>query len=82
MKHAAILAVVGIIAGLGGVALSPAHPELGPRWFPIALVLTALPCIWVGAWVRLRQLATSRSGASHADEEEQLNHVPEMFRKP
>lgn len=46
MRHAIILGVVGIIAGMIGVAVSwnltPHH------WYPIALVVTALPCTWLG----------------------------------
>jgi len=57
MKHAAILAVVGTLAGLAGIAVSVANPELGPLWYPIALVVTALPCIWLGAWLRARRLS-------------------------
>ncbi|MBI5473820.1 MAG: hypothetical protein HY961_15895 [Ignavibacteriae bacterium] len=46
MRYALILGIVGIIAGLGGVIfswnLTPHH------WYPIALVVTALPCTWLG----------------------------------
>jgi hypothetical protein len=59
MRHAAILAVVGTLAGLGGVAVSLTHPELGPLWYPVLLVATSVPCIFVGAWWRVRQLAAS-----------------------
>ncbi len=59
MKHAVFLAVVGILAGLGGVGVSLAHPELGPLWYPVVLVVTSVPCIFVGAWWRVRQLASS-----------------------
>lgn len=23
-------------------------PEFGPKWYPILLVITALPCVWAG----------------------------------
>jgi MFS family permease len=47
MKHALILGVVGVILGLVGVALTW-NLELGPRWYPIALVVLAIPQCWVG----------------------------------
>ena len=46
MRHAIILGSVGIAAGTIGVVyawdVSPEH------WYPIALVITALPCTWLG----------------------------------
>jgi hypothetical protein len=53
LRHAVILAAVGTLAGSGGVALSLAHPELGPLWYPVVLVAMAWPCIWAGAWLSL-----------------------------
>ena len=29
--------------------------DLGPDWYPIAIVVTAFPCIWVGAALRTRR---------------------------
>lgn len=47
MLHAIILGFVGIVAGTIGIVVSwnltPHH------WYPIALVVTALPCTWLGA---------------------------------
>jgi len=31
-----------------GVIFIMTHRELGPAWYPIALVITALPCAWLG----------------------------------
>jgi hypothetical protein len=46
MRHAIILGFAGIVAGSIGVVfawnMSPEH------WYPIALVVTALPCTWLG----------------------------------
>ena len=47
MKHALILGVVGVILGLVGV-VATWNLELGPRWYPIALVVLAIPQCWVG----------------------------------
>jgi len=35
----------GLVLSLAGAI---ATMELGPDWYPIALVLTALPCAWLG----------------------------------
>jgi len=47
MKHALILGVVGVVLGLVGV-VATWNLELGPRWYPIALVVLAIPQCWVG----------------------------------
>jgi hypothetical protein len=57
MRHALILAALGSVAGLGGVAVAVTHPELGPLWYPVLLLVTALPCIWLGARGRVQQPA-------------------------
>jgi len=48
VRHALILGVIGLVPGVGGVMVAIAKPELGPLWYPIALVLTGLPCAWLG----------------------------------
>ena len=57
MKHALILGVVGVILGLVGV-VATWNLELGPRWYPIALVVLAIPQCWAGG--KLYELQTSR----------------------
>jgi len=47
MRHALALGVVGLVLSVAGV-IATSGMDLGPRWFPIALVLTALPCAWLG----------------------------------
>jgi hypothetical protein len=40
---------VGLVAAtIGLVATWNSGPELGPKWYPILLVVTALPCVWLG----------------------------------
>lgn len=49
LGHALILGVVGLVLSIAGVVGTwNAGPEYGPRWYPIALVVTALPCAWLG----------------------------------
>jgi len=47
MKHAMILGFVGVVLGLVGV-LATWNLGLGPRWYPIALVVLAIPQCWAG----------------------------------
>ena len=47
MRHVLVLGVVGLVMGTAGaIATIPMH--LGPAWYPVALALTALPCVWLG----------------------------------
>lgn len=45
VRHAVILGAVGALAALAGVLTHLSMPLL---WYPIALVVTALPCSWLG----------------------------------
>jgi hypothetical protein len=45
--HALALGVVGLVVSTAG-AIATIPMDLGPAWYPIALVLTALPCAWLG----------------------------------
>lgn len=47
MKHALILGIVGTILGLVGVVVTWKQ-DLGPKWYPIALMLLAVPQCWAG----------------------------------
>jgi len=48
MKHAMIGGAIGmVLATIGAVATW--NKDLGPRWYPVALVVGALPTAWVGA---------------------------------
>ncbi len=47
MRHALALGVVGLVLSTAGAAGAIAA-EMGPVWFPVALVLIAVPCAWVG----------------------------------
>jgi len=61
MKHALLGGVVGLVLStLGAVATWDRGPELGPHWYPLALVATALPCAWAGGRLRAKQLGDGR----------------------
>ena len=62
MRHALILGCVGVVLGLIGVAATW-NKGLGPQWYPIALVVLAVPQCWAGGKIHEMQAAsTARSG--------------------
>ncbi len=56
MRHALILGVVGVLISTAGtLATWDKGPGFGPKWYPIGLILVAVPCAWLGG-----KLAESR----------------------
>jgi len=56
MKHAMILGVVGVVLGAVGI-LATWNLGLGPRWYPIAIALLAIPQCWIGGRIHERRAA-------------------------
>lgn len=57
MKHAMILGSLGLVLALVGV-VATWNLGLGPRWYPISLVVLAIPQCWAGGKIHERQDAT------------------------
>ena len=53
MRHVLALGVLGFLGALAG-AIATIPLELGPDWYPVALVLTALPLVWLGGVLHRR----------------------------
>jgi len=55
-----------LVGGLIGVALSTLgavvtwNKDLGPHWYPLALIVTAMPTAWLGGKLRVMQLPSNR----------------------
>jgi hypothetical protein len=47
MLHALMLGAIGFVLCIVG-ALTTWNKGLGPHWYPLALVATAIPCAWLG----------------------------------
>ena len=63
MLHALVLGVVGLLLSIAGTAGTRNRgPEFGPKWYPLALVATALPCAWVGGRICVAQLRARAAG--------------------
>jgi len=55
MKHVWILACIGqTLSLLGIVAWHAMSPAGGPLWYPLALVVTAIPSVWLGGYLHQR----------------------------
>jgi hypothetical protein len=48
MRHALVLGIIGFILSVPGAIFITTHTDLGPTWYPISLVVTALPCACLG----------------------------------
>jgi hypothetical protein len=57
IAHAMVGGAFGFMASLAGAIVTwNAGPAYGPHWYPVALVILALPQSWLGGWLRWRQL--------------------------
>jgi len=56
LRHALVLGGIGaVLSSIGAAAMWDA----GPGWYPLSLVVIALPCAWVGAWLHAGHAAAS-----------------------
>jgi hypothetical protein len=55
MLHAMIGGAIGLVLSIVGAVVTW-NMNLGPHWYPLALIVTALPCAWVAGKIRESQL--------------------------
>lgn len=56
MAHALALGVIGVmLSSLGAYVMW----SLGTHWYPIALIVIALPCAYIGGWLYARSPAAA-----------------------
>jgi hypothetical protein len=59
MMHALVGGVIGLaVSTLGAVATWNKGPAFGPHWYPLALIVLAMPQAWAGGKLRVMQLDT------------------------
>lgn len=58
MRHVWVLAIFGLIMGTLGVVGSW-NMNLGPRWYPIAIAVTAMPLTWLGGFLCVKRNSAS-----------------------
>jgi hypothetical protein len=57
MLHAMVLGFIGFALSIvGAVVTWNESAQFGPHWYPVALVVLALPTTWLGGKIRVRQL--------------------------
>jgi hypothetical protein len=54
LRHAVILGVMGIAAGTLGAMVNWDKSTASTAWYPIALIITALPCTWLGGKLKTK----------------------------
>ena len=58
MHHALIGGLIGLGLSILGAAMAwNKVATMGPHWYPLALVATAMPCAWIGGKLRVMQLS-------------------------
>jgi hypothetical protein len=58
MGHALVGGFVGLVICIAGaVATWNKGPAFGSHWYPVALIVLAMPDAWVGGVLRVRQLS-------------------------
>jgi hypothetical protein len=62
MWHALIGGVIGLVFGVVG-AVATWNRGLGPHWYPLALVVLAMPTAWAGGKLRVMQLGQRATDA-------------------
>ena len=57
MAHALVGEAIGLVLATIGAVATWSHPEeFGAHWYPVALVILALPTAWAGGKIRIAQL--------------------------
>jgi hypothetical protein len=57
MRQVAILGAIGTAAATAGAVTAIRMADLGPLWYPLALVITGYPCVWLGGLMQRRRHA-------------------------
>jgi hypothetical protein len=56
--HVLVLGMAGVVAATAVLAATWSQgPEFGPKWYPMLLVVTALPSVWIGGQFAVRRLS-------------------------
>lgn len=57
MRHAWVLAGIGVVAGLAGIGAWRAMggEAIGPLWYALSMPAMAIPCVWLGGKLAVRQ---------------------------
>ena len=53
MRYVIILGLIGTLLGVAGVVVNAKY-DLGPMWYPVALVILGFPCLYLGAKLKIK----------------------------
>jgi hypothetical protein len=57
MQHALVGGLLGLVVSIVGAAATwNKGPAFGPHWYPLALIVLAMPQAWAGGKLSLMQL--------------------------
>lgn len=57
MGHVLVLGAIGFVLSIAGAfATWNRGPAFGPNWYPLALVITAIPSVWLGGKLVRRRI--------------------------
>jgi hypothetical protein len=63
MQHALVGGFLGLVVSIVGAAVTwNKGPAFGPHWYPVALVVLAMPQAWAGGKLRVMQLRAPVDG--------------------
>ncbi len=63
MQHALVGGVIGLAVSILGAAVTwNKGPAFGPHWYPLALIVLAMPQAWAGGKFRMMQLRARADG--------------------
>jgi hypothetical protein len=71
MQHALIGGLLGLVVGIVGAVVTWKGPAFGPHWYPIALIVLAIPQAWVGGQLHAMQLRAHQQHDGQTDTGEQ-----------
>jgi len=69
MEHALMGGAIGMVLGIIGAAVTW-NRGLGPHWYSVALVVTALPSAWAGGKLRVLQILKRTEQLMFAEQED------------
>lgn len=63
MTHALVLGAIGVAMSIVGAAVTwNRGPAFGPHWYPIALIVLAMPQAWAGGKLRAMEMRACADG--------------------
>ena len=69
MEHALLGGAIGMALGIVGAVVTW-NRELGPHWYSVALIVTALPSAWLGGQLRVLQVRKREVQLMFAEQED------------